>query len=470
MGLSAVPDYEDGEHLRVLDVLDVAVDALAGLDVTGLTHEQMLDVMQRTETAIRRLPVSGHRMINRLATEANPISLGATTLPKLLAERLRISRGEAGRRIDCAKDLATRTTLLGQTLQPLLPSTAAAQARGDIGAEHIKVIRQFFAHVPDRVTHAERERAERTLARVASTLTPEELRQAANQLLAYLHPDGDLSDADRARRRGVTVGPQGPDGMSRISGHLDPKARAIWDAVMAVWGAPGMCNPDQDTPIVDGEPDQASINSDYRTLAQRHHDAMAAMGQALLASGELGTHHGLPTTIVVTTSLDDLEAGTGHGITASGALLPMSDVIQMAAHAHPYLVVFDKGTDIPLNLYRARRTASPGQWLVLAAKHRGCTYPGCTITADRSQAHHAVLDWGKGGYTNINDLTLACGPHNRIINTTGWHTRQLPDGRTQWIRPPHLDKGRPRTNDYHHPERMLTDSGPDDEDPDRTSR
>ncbi|MCU1695204.1 MAG: hypothetical protein JWR34_1267, partial [Mycobacterium sp.] len=86
MSLSAVPDYEDfGDHLRVLDALDVAVDALACLDVSGLSHQQLLTVLERTETAVRRLPVSGHRVINRLKAEANPIALGATTITKLLA-------------------------------------------------------------------------------------------------------------------------------------------------------------------------------------------------------------------------------------------------------------------------------------------------------------------------------------------------------------------------------------------------
>ena len=32
--------------------------------------------------------------------------------------------------------------------------------------------------------------------------------------------------------------------MSKINGLLDPEARATLDAVLAKWGAPGMCNPD----------------------------------------------------------------------------------------------------------------------------------------------------------------------------------------------------------------------------------
>jgi hypothetical protein len=53
-----------------------------------------------------------------------------------------------------------------------------------------------------------------------------------------------------------------------------------------------------------------------------------------LASGELGQHNGLPTTIIVTTTLHELEAATGKALTGGGTLLPMSDVIRMARHAH----------------------------------------------------------------------------------------------------------------------------------------
>ncbi|WP_264035279.1 hypothetical protein, partial [Mycobacterium lacus] len=31
-----------------------------------------------------------------------------------------------------------------------------------------------------------------------------------------------------------------------------------------------------------------------------------------------------------------------------------------------------------------------------------------------------------------------------------------------WIPPPHLDHGQPRTNSYHHPEKLLVDEDEDD--------
>ncbi len=86
--------------------------------------------------------------------------------------------------------------------------------------------------------------------------------------------------------------------------------------------------------------------------------------------------------------------------------------------------------------------------------------PGCTLPGYQCQAHH-VADWAKGGLTDIDDLTPACGKDNRLVTENGWRTRKRKDGRTEWIPPPHLDSGQTRVNDYHHAERYLL---PEDDD------
>jgi hypothetical protein len=81
---------------------------------------------------------------------------------------------------------------------------------------------------------------------------------------------------------------------------------------------------------VDGEPSAEAVQGDTRSVGQRHHDALKAMGRALLASGQLGQLNGLPCTMIVTTSLQELEAAAGVGVTAGGTLVPMRDVIRRA--------------------------------------------------------------------------------------------------------------------------------------------
>jgi hypothetical protein len=186
------------------------------------------------------------------------------------------------------------------------------------------------------------------------------------------------------------------------------------------------------------------------------------MGRSVLASGELGQHNGLPATIIVTTTLQDLQSAAGMAVTAGGTLLPMRELIKQAAQANHYLVVYDEHTREPLYCGRAKRFATRGQRIVLQALERGCTRPGCTAPGYRSQVHH-VDGWSADhGETNIDELTLACGPDNRLVEESGWRTRKRKDGRTEWIPPPHLDSGQSRVNNYHHPERYLVPDEDDD--------
>jgi hypothetical protein len=255
-------------------------------------------------------------------------------------------------------------------------------------------------------------------------------------LAATLDQDGDLSDADRARRRYFTLGKQGRDGLSQVHGTVDPQTRGLLEAVNAKWAAPGMCHPDDDHPCLDGVPSPEAVAGDLRSTGQRNHDALKALLQAMLASGQLGSHHGLPVTMVVSTTLKELESGTGHAVTGGGALLPMAEVIRQASAAHHYLAVFDGHTEEPLYLGRAKRLASRGQRLMLYARDRGCTRPGCTAPAYWCEAHHDD-GWAAGGApTDITTLSLACPSDNKLIENTGWTTRKRADGRTEWIPPP----------------------------------
>lgn len=438
--------------------LDEVVSRISGHCYDGLTTPERLTYLELLECQTRRLPVAGHALLNQVDRQATPAELGGT-LVHVLADRLRITRAEANRRIGEARDLGARQSLTGQPLPPRYAATAAAQQAGQIGAAHVAVIRGFFDDLPCWVDAPTREAAEADLARWATQHRPEILRKVADRLACYLNPDGKFSEEDRARRRGLTLGTQQRDGMSRLTGWLSPSARATLEAALAKLAAPGMCNPDDPAPTVDGPPTEEAVQRDTRTPAQRNHDALTAALRALLASGKLGQHNGLPASIVVTTTLQELEAGAGKGLTGGGTLLPMSEVVRLASHAHHYLAIFDNGK--PQALYHTKRLASPGQRIVLYARDRGCSAPGCDVPGYLSEVHH-VQDWATTHRTDSTQLTFACGPHHRLLDQ-GWTTRKNANGDTEWIPPPHLDRGQPRTNNFHHPERVLADE--DDDEP-----
>ncbi|OBH24888.1 hypothetical protein A5692_00205 [Mycobacterium sp. E342] len=455
MSPSGHPDVD-----AVFDDLDAVLARARALPVDAMTVSQQLAMLERSEGARRQLPAIEHPLMNNLARQATPEELGGT-LSHAIAESALISRAEASRRIKEATDLGPRCGLTGEPLEPPLPATAAAQREGRLGTGQVAVIRRFFHHLPGWVDFATRHAIEADLATHGTQYRPEQLAELADHIADCLNPDGTYTDEDRARRRGLTLGKQGPDGMSELRGMLSPELRATLEAVLAKLAAPGMCNPFDDTPPVDGAPSQETIDRDARSVAQRNHDGLNAGLRALLASGKLGQHNGLPASIVITTTLQDLESAAGRGLTGGGTTLPMSDVIRLARHAHHYLAVFDKGK--ALALYHTKRLASRGQRIVLYAKDRGCSAPGCTVPGYLSEVHH-VTDWVKCRSTDVNGLTFACGAHHRMLKPGGWTTHKNARGDTEWIPPPHLDRDRPRTNTFHHPEKLLRDGDDDDDD------
>lgn len=445
--------------LEMLDDVLTAWDKVAALPATAMTAPELLAALERVERLRRLLPAVEHSVLTQLQSQTTPVDLGAKSWRVVLTNRLGISGVDASRRLTEATELGPRLSTTGQPLPPVLPTTASAQARGEIGTDHVAVIRSFMDHLPESVDVGTREHAEAQLGGLAAGLTPEGLRKLAQQLMSMINQDGDLDEErDQARKRGLTLGPQQVDGMSKLSGWVDPQLRAALDAVNAKLAGRGYCNPDDESPCLDGVPTKEQSENDSRSSGQRTHDALKAVCMAMLSSGQLGQHNGLPVTIVVTTTLDQLTSAAGLAHTGGGSYLPMSTVIRMAARAHPYLTVFESPREIKLYYGRTRRTASPGQRLALYAIDKGCTKPECIAPAYQTQVHHATRDFAHGGRTDINELTLACGCDNRMVNDgpTGWTTRKRrQDNKTAWVPPPHLDRGQTRINYSHHVEELL---------------
>ncbi|VAZ84597.1 hypothetical protein LAUMK42_03420 [Mycobacterium persicum] len=439
------------------DRLDAALDVVAGLNFDALSAAQWLTLLQRCEQVRRRIPVPQHQPINHLARQASAAELGGK-LSHAIAEWTLISRAEATRRINVAADLGPRRGLSGRPIAPALAATATAQRDAKLGAEHITVIRRFCRQLPGWVDHATRERAEAQLARQASQFRPEQLAELAATLADCLNPDGTYRDEDRARRRGLMLGSQQADGMSALRGLITPELRATLEAVLAKLAAPGMCNPDDEQPAVDGAPLEEAIQHDTRSAAQRHHDGLTAGLRALLASGDLGQHNGA--------------AGQHHRVHhAQGFGGGRRQCADRRRHHPADVGCGPSGPPRPplprhLRSRQSRGALSPQAAgltrtrIVLYAKERGCSAPGCDVKGYYGEVHH-VIPFAESPTTDINQPTFACGPHHKLLDN-GWTTRKNTHGDTEWLPPTHLDRGQPRTT-MHHPEKLLRDGGDDDE-------
>ena len=180
-----------------------------------------------------------------------------------VAARLRIPPREVKRRMKVAARIRPRRQLDGTRLRPELPLLADALQAGAIGEDHLRVIGRAIDVLPACVSATDRDDVERSLVREATKNDAEIVRALAGRIDEIFNPDGDYDEADRARRRGLLLGRQGRDGMSRLSGYIDPETRAYVEAVTAAV-RPGRHLPDATLAEV----------ADDRSGAQRCHDGI----------------------------------------------------------------------------------------------------------------------------------------------------------------------------------------------------
>jgi hypothetical protein len=229
------------EIVEVIDALGDDADRLCELSFDVLTTPERLRALEWMERVARKLRTPQHALINQLDAQASAKELGGS-LRSGLADRLRITKAEAGRRIAEAQDLGERRALTGEPLAPQLSATAAGQRAGLIGDGHVTVIRSFLAHLPAEVDVSTRQAAEADLADKAGGYRPDELAKYAQRLMDWLHPDGEFSDAERPQARNHA----GRAGIRRHVTHRrpgDPRAAGRHRGHACQTGGPGGVQP-----------------------------------------------------------------------------------------------------------------------------------------------------------------------------------------------------------------------------------
>lgn len=434
-----------------LDAIDAAHRVLRQTSSDAVGNAFRVDVAERLEAQDRINRGLMYRVFGEIADPPDEAGC-APAVRGMLWARLRITPREVARRFRLAARLRPRRSLTGAPLEPELPALAAAVAAGTVGEDHIRAVCAAVDLLPSCVSPADAADAERTLVRHATKLDAAVVTKLGQRIADHLNPDGLFTDVDRARRRGLHLSAQGPDGMSRLTGLLDPESRAYFEALEAAV-RPGRHQPD----CPDGDP----APRDDRTPAQRCHDALKLGLEIAVASGGLGAHRGHPVTVIATTTLAELDRAARASVdpsipmptpasTGGGTRLPMPDLIRMAAKAIHYLAVFDEHTGRPLYLGRQKRIATADQRLICYARDRGCTHPNCLEPGYHCEVHHAH-EWADGGRTDADNLFFACGSDHGAVGRGEWRTVVDGTGRLGWTdgdRPPDV-------NHAHHPDELL---------------
>jgi hypothetical protein len=182
-----------------LDTFKVGLSHLIKLVEDGglqaLDNGQFVEFLQEFERTRNRLALVDHQSVKDGQRRDLAGELGQSSLARAFAAALRISIGEAGRRVRAADALAGRTAMSGEPLGPVRPFLAAAQRDGDVSPEQADIVERALAKV-DRVGfHSEAvDRGEELLAGFATRFGPRDLRRLADQVVDAIDPDGTLPD------------------------------------------------------------------------------------------------------------------------------------------------------------------------------------------------------------------------------------------------------------------------------------
>lgn len=526
-----------------LDAVDAGYARLRAACSDSVGNAFRVEVADRLETQCRLNRGQMYRFFGELDDPPDglddPALPKGTVICKLLWKRLCITGPEVRRRFKLAARIRPRRSLTGPELPPELPELAAAVECGEIDDGHVAAVCKALDALPSSVPAKKMEIAERILVRHAKEQDHGFVTNVGKALSAYLNPDGTLDEKDRARLCGITLGPQGPDGLSRVSGWIDPENRSYLEVLQAV-ERPGRRRRQPRTPVsASGEqlemhaddetpdraatdadsggradpgpvgPDAASVpeseaaataddvdsdidpeddppddvadvheagadeyvaaQPDTRTAPQRLHDAFKFGMRAALSSGAFGQHRGLPVTVIATTTLRELNQAAlavndpsipmpPPARTGGGSVLPMRDLIRMAANAIQYLAVFEDHSERPLYLGRTKRIATADQRIICYARDRGCTRPDCTEPGYHCEVNHDPA-WFPDGRTDADCLFFDCEPDHAAITKGLLQTKVTDEGRLAYSD----GTGPFEINLAHHPEELLKELYEDDE-------
>jgi hypothetical protein len=169
------------------------------------------------------------------------------------------------------------------------------------------------------------------------------------------------------------------------------------------------------------------IEFDANAWRAQQADALVAIAKTYLGGGVAAAGSAADRyQVVVHVDEKSLRGGIGR------ADLPVDTVKRLSCDGS-VVTVTETESGAPLDVGRKQRTVPTQMKRALWARDRGCSFPGC----DRKHyvdAHH-IEHWAEGGATSLDNLTLLCSHHHRLLHEGGFAIRRDANGDVYFRRP-----------------------------------
>ncbi len=293
---------------------------------------------------------------------------------------------------------------------------AVSLADGAISVEHAALLHPMIEHVG-----AERATVEsiEALVRAAASESPDAFRQRVAQAELVAQSKSGKTPAANQRENSRLRTSDRDDGMKGIDVTLDPERNAIvlhaLDSLVDEHWRSGK---------------QSTERPATRELPKLRADALVEMARRSLTGTVQGasTSASAPSSrrgeaqVVVLIDLETLRTGIdrvgGLCVLEDGTPISGETARRIACDAAIIPVVLGSPSEV-LDVGRGQRLATAAQRTALRVRSATCEFPGCTVPARYSRAHH-IQPWDDDGPTDFENLAWLCSHHHHAVHEGGW--------------------------------------------------
>ncbi len=365
------------------------------MPVVDATSEQLRQRIQSTIRVQNQVAAVRAQAVSELRRRQ-----GAEKVETILREDGLLGRRKARSEVETAKELEE------------LPKTREGFQKGEISADNARIL----AGANQRGTIVEDE-----LLDGARSQSPDKFAATVRKHEQACAQDDGVSKLEHQRsRRFAKLTTDQDDGMTVLYGRFDPVTGARVETAVShmmkqLW--------------------HKEDPTDRATAGQRMADAIAELvtRQGKDKPGSQGVR------LLLIADYDTVSQQLGNPRLENGTPLPANTLRQLACDAQILPAIFS-GSSVPLDLGRARRTASGSQRAALVARDKHCV--GCGAKASWCQAHH-IVHWQDGGPTNLDNMCLLCSRCHHKVHDQDWTVHKTSTG-TYTLRRPSSTDWRPR--------------------------
>jgi hypothetical protein len=301
-----------------------------------------------------------------------------------------------------------------------MPLFDSALASGDVTAGHVDAIARASRNLSDDAKAKLQDQQQKLLDAAAGQSVDKFGRLVTNlarDIAAQLDAAAEADRMTRLRKQSrVRHWIDGVTGLGKTLIELDPERHAALIATL-------------DAHLASVKQRDGSANIPFEQLK------VDAFIELVSTGGDLAKKR-VPEVVVMVdwdTLYRDIIRPDSVSETLSGEPISLDTIRRLCCDAHIRLVTL-AGEGERIDVDRQDRVANRAQRRALAALHRTCAHPDCSVRFEHCQIHH-VTPWEHGGLTNLDNLIPLCTRHHHLVHEGRWKLTLRPDRAVIWTRP-----------------------------------